>query len=52
MILTRRLLLEQMMTQTTGYLYLAKDNNILMGEPIVQGTPPVRAIVESWRIGI
>jgi uncharacterized protein (DUF433 family) len=41
------------MTQTTEHLYIIKDNSILKGEPIVQGTrTPVRAIVESWRMGV
>ena len=39
--------------QTTGHRYIVRDPQILGGEPIVQGTrTPVRAIVETWRLGI
>lgn len=41
------------MVQATGYLYVVKDDEILNGEPIIRGTrTPVRAIVETWRMGI
>jgi uncharacterized protein (DUF433 family) len=41
------------MVQATDYLYIVKDDAILGGEPIVRGTrTPVRAIVETWRMGI
>ena len=41
------------MVQSTEHLYVVKDENILNGEPIVKGTrTPVRAIVETWRMGI
>ena len=41
------------MVQSTEYLYVVKDKNILNGEPIIKGTrTPVRAIVETWRMGI
>jgi len=33
--------------------YISKDEKILGGEPIIQGTrTPVRAIVELWRLGV
>lgn len=33
--------------------YIAADENILCGEPIIKGTrTPVRVIVEIWRLGI
>ena len=41
------------MVQVTEYLYVFRDDEILNGEPIIRGTrTPVRAIVESWRMGI
>ena len=41
------------MVQSTEHLYVVRDENILNGEPIIQGTrTPVRAIVETWRMGI
>ncbi|NEQ23988.1 MAG: DUF433 domain-containing protein [Microcoleus sp. SIO2G3] len=41
------------MVQTTEYLYIVKDDRILSGEPIIKGTrTPVRAIVETWRMGV
>ena len=41
------------MVQSTEHLYVVKDENILNGEPIIKGTrTPVRAIVETWRMGI
>jgi uncharacterized protein (DUF433 family) len=41
------------MVQTTEYLYIVKDERILSGEPIIKGTrTPVRAIVETWRMGV
>lgn len=41
------------MVQATEHLYVVKDDNILSGEPIIKGTrTPVRAIVETWRMGI
>ena len=41
------------MVQSTEHLYIVKDENILHGEPIIKGTrTPVRAIVETWRMGI
>ncbi|WP_019507342.1 DUF433 domain-containing protein [Pleurocapsa sp. PCC 7319] len=41
------------MVQSTKHLYIVKDENILNGEPIIRGTrTPVRAIVETWRMGI
>ena len=40
------------MAQATAYLYVVRDEEILSGEPIIQGTrTPVRAIVETWRLG-
>lgn len=41
------------MVQTTEYLYIIRDEQILKGEPIIKGTrTPVRAIVETWRMGV
>lgn len=41
------------MVQVTDYLYVVRDDEILSGEPIIRGTrTPVRAIVETWRMGI
>lgn len=41
------------MVQATDYLYVVRDDEILSGEPIIRGTrTPVRAIVESWRMGL
>ena len=41
------------MVQYTEHLYVVRDEKILSGEPIIKGTrTPVRAIVETWRMGI
>jgi uncharacterized protein (DUF433 family) len=41
------------MLQATDYLYIVKDDLILSGEPIIKGTrTPVRASVETWRMGV
>ena len=41
------------MTIATNHLYVARDDSILGGEPIIKGTrTPIRAIVEIWRLGI
>jgi uncharacterized protein (DUF433 family) len=41
------------MVHTTEYLYIVRDEQILRGEPIIKGTrTPVRAIVETWRMGV
>lgn len=41
------------MTTTTAHPYIVNDDQILHGEPIVRGTrTPVRAIVETWRLGV
>jgi uncharacterized protein (DUF433 family) len=41
------------MFQITEHLYIVRDEEILNSEPIIKGTrTPVRAIVETWRIGI
>ena len=40
------------MIETTEHPYIVKNNDILSGEPIIVGTRvPVRAIVETWRLG-
>ncbi|MBI3302322.1 MAG: DUF433 domain-containing protein [Deltaproteobacteria bacterium] len=37
----------------TEHCYIIRDDRILSGEPIIKGTrTPVRAIVETWRMGI
>lgn len=41
------------MTAATEYKYIVRDNEILGGEPVIKGTrTTVRAIVESWRLGL
>jgi len=41
------------MTILTGHRYIATDEGILNGEPIIVGTrTPVRAVVELWRQGL
>ena len=41
------------MTTATEHLYIVRDPAILSGEPIIKGTrTPVRAIVETWRMGV
>ena len=41
------------MVQATAHRYVITDNQILGGEPIIEGTrTPVRAIVELWRQGL
>jgi uncharacterized protein (DUF433 family) len=41
------------MVQRTIHPYVVSDDQILGGEPIIDGTrTPVRAIVELWRLGI
>ena len=41
------------MSIETGYRHIIRDPEILGGEPIVRGTRvPVRAIVETWRMGV
>jgi uncharacterized protein (DUF433 family) len=41
------------MLQATEHFYIVRDDAILGGEPIIRGTrTPVRAVLESWRIGI
>lgn len=41
------------MPAATEYKYIVRDNEILGGEPVIKGTrTAVRAIVESWRLGL
>ena len=41
------------MTTATAHPYIVSDDQILAGEPIIRGTrTPVRAIVETWRLGV
>ena len=41
------------MVQATEHLYVVREDGILSGEPIIKGTrTPVRAIVETWRLGV
>ena len=41
------------MIQATEHCYIVKNDQILGGEPIIKGTrTPVRAIVETWRLGV
>jgi uncharacterized protein (DUF433 family) len=40
------------MSTATEHLYVASNDQILSGEPVIRGTrTPVRAIVELWRQG-
>ena len=40
------------MTTMMEHCYIARDNQILNGEPIIRGTrTPVRAVVELWCLG-
>ena len=39
--------------RATEHCYIVIDEQILNGEPIIKGTrTPVRAIVETWRLGV
>jgi len=39
--------------KATGHRYIVTNDEILGGEPIIEGTrTPVRAIVELWRQGV
>ncbi len=41
------------MTIRTEHRYIVRDEDVLGGEPIIAGTrTPVRAIVETWRLGV
>jgi uncharacterized protein (DUF433 family) len=41
------------MIRATEHPYIIKNDEILSGEPIIAGTrTPVRAIVETWRMGV
>jgi uncharacterized protein (DUF433 family) len=41
------------MVQSTEHCYIVRNDEILSGKPIIQGTrTPVRAIVEMWRLGV
>ena len=41
------------MTTATAHCHIVTDDRILGGEPIIRGTrTPVRAIVETWRLGV
>ena len=41
------------MLQTTEHRYIVADDEILRGEPIIEGSlTPVRAIVETWCFGV
>lgn len=41
------------MVQATEYFYVVRDDKILRGEPIIKGSrTPVRAVVETWRMGV
>jgi len=41
------------MTTATGHAHIVNDDQILGGEPIIRGTrTPVRAVVETWRLGV
>ena len=43
---------ERTMINTTRHRYIVQDDTILGGEPIIEGTrTPVRAVVETWRLG-
>ena len=39
--------------RATEHCYIVTDEQVLNGEPIIKGTrTPVRAIVETWRLGL
>jgi uncharacterized protein (DUF433 family) len=41
------------MQHNTAHRYVVTDDDILSGEPILEGTrTPVRAVVELWRSGV
>ncbi len=41
------------MATATKHRYIVSDDKILGGEPIIVGTrTPVRAVVETWRLGV
>jgi hypothetical protein len=41
------------MSAATRHRYIVRDDRILGGEPVIDGTrTPVRAIVEIWRLGV
>jgi len=41
------------MVTETDHPHIVQNTEILTGEPIIRGTrTPVRAIVETWRLGI
>jgi len=41
------------MQRKTSHRYVITDDDILSGEPILEGTrTPVRAVVELWRTGV
>ena len=41
------------MTTATEHCYIVTDDKVLSGEPIIKGTrTSVRAIVETWRLGV
>ena len=41
------------MAEATTYRYIVVNDEILGGEPIIEGTrTPVRAVVETWRLGV
>jgi len=41
------------MVAATEHCYIVTDDEILNGEPIIKGTrTSVRAIVETWRLGV
>jgi uncharacterized protein (DUF433 family) len=43
----------QMMTIAREHRYIVTNDEILAGEPIIEGTrTPVRAIIELWRLGL
>lgn len=40
------------MAHATTYEYITRSDDVLSGEPIIEGTrTPVRAVVETWRLG-
>jgi uncharacterized protein (DUF433 family) len=40
------------MAHPTHYKYITRRDDVLSGEPIIEGTrTPVRAVVETWRLG-
>lgn len=46
------MIIQRLMAEATTYTYITRRDDVLSGEPIIEGTrTPVRAVVETWRQG-